>query len=147
AVPDRDLPHRRRPVRGELGEHLGPAAELGRGGAGWPPASRPPWLARHRDPRSHAAPAPATVALAAMSPGGLDRWAVRGRVSAWRPVVVGAGRQRQHAGPQQPYDLTCDTVRGLGGWRLADVRVFGIGWPGLRTNPGCRVGRCRMSGR
>jgi len=43
--------------------------------------------------------------------------------------------------------LTCDTIGGLEGERLADLLVLLAGWPDLRTNRGCRVARCRMSGR
>jgi hypothetical protein len=45
------------------------------------------------------------------------------------------------------HDLTCDTVGGLEVGRLADLLVLLADWPELRTNRGCRVARCRMSGR
>ena len=44
-------------------------------------------------------------------------------------------------------DLTCDKVGGLSGGRFAELRFLADGWPDLHTNRGCRVARCRMSGR
>ncbi len=43
--------------------------------------------------------------------------------------------------------LTCDTFGGLEGGRLADLLVLVADRPDLRTNRGCKVARCRMSGR
>jgi hypothetical protein len=45
------------------------------------------------------------------------------------------------------HDLTCDTTGGLEDQRLADLLVLPAAWPDLHTNRGCRVARCRMSGR
>jgi hypothetical protein len=44
-------------------------------------------------------------------------------------------------------DLTCDMIGDPGGVRPADLRDLLAGWADLRTNRGCRVARCRMSGR
>ncbi len=44
-------------------------------------------------------------------------------------------------------DLTCDTIGGLGGGRLADLRIIVFGWADLRTNRGRRVDRCVLCGR
>jgi hypothetical protein len=37
---------------------------------------------------------------------------------------------------ESPFDPTCDTIGGLEGLRLGDLRFLGLKWLDLRTNPG-----------